>query len=68
MEDPITGTDVWQEGISQAFPLVCPFHQTSNVHHIQVGRNFTVNQKILKWQGLDIKKYKAWQWAIQGLT
>lgn len=53
MEDPITGTDVWQEGISQAFPLVCPFHQTSNVHHIQVGRNFTDNQK-------DLEMTKPW--------
>lgn len=66
MEDSITGTDVWQEGISQALPLMCPFHQTSNVHHIQVGGNLTVNHQdqvmTRPWycaiQGLDIDEYK----------
>lgn len=46
MEDAITGTDVGQEGVSQALARVGTFHQASYVHHIKECWDFAANQEV----------------------
>lgn len=46
VEDAVTGTDMGQEGISQALALMSTFHQASNVHNIQEGWDFAATQEV----------------------
>ena len=41
MEDSITSLDVGEESVAQTLTLVSAFHQTSDVHNIEKGRNLT---------------------------